>query len=79
MDKKEYNRRYKKYKRAQIKAWNLNLDKAEDIRVVCNADEIPEQFLRDIAAIIKNDNHDWHIMIVYSPCGVMVAQRPPKP
>lgn len=59
MDGKEYTRLMKKFKRTQIKAWNLNLDKVDDIKVVCNAFEFPEEYLMAIALIIKNDNHDW--------------------
>ncbi|CAD8190878.1 unnamed protein product [Paramecium pentaurelia] len=57
-DKKEYKKMLIKLQRIQKKAWNLNLDKREDIKQVCNAYEFPDKILDEIAQTIKNYNRE---------------------
>ncbi|CAK83768.1 unnamed protein product (macronuclear) [Paramecium tetraurelia] len=57
-DKKEYKKMLIKLQRIQKKAWNLNLDKREDIKQVCNAYEFPDKILDEIAQAIKNHNRE---------------------
>ncbi|CAD8199892.1 unnamed protein product [Paramecium octaurelia] len=57
-DKKEYKKMLTKLQRIQKKAWNLNLDKREDIKQVCNAYEFPDKILDEIAQTIKNYNRE---------------------
>ncbi|CAD8097041.1 unnamed protein product [Paramecium primaurelia] len=57
-DKKEYKKMLIKLQRIQKKAWNLNLDKREDIKQVCKAYEFPDKILDEIAQTIKNYNRE---------------------
>ncbi|CAD8113259.1 unnamed protein product [Paramecium sonneborni] len=57
-ERREYRKMLTKLQRVQKKAWNLNLDKREDIKQVCNAQEIPDRILDEIAQTIKNYNRE---------------------
>ncbi|CAD8117138.1 unnamed protein product [Paramecium sonneborni] len=57
-ERREYRKMLIKLQRIQKKAWNLNLDKREDIKQVCNAYEIPDKILDEIAQTIKNYNRE---------------------
>ncbi|CAD8169635.1 unnamed protein product [Paramecium pentaurelia] len=57
-DDKKYRKMLIKLQRVQKKAWNMNLDKKEDIKEICRAQEFPDKILDEIAQTIKNYNRE---------------------
>ncbi|KAM3135830.1 hypothetical protein pb186bvf_012083 [Paramecium bursaria] len=49
---------FKNYQLIQSKAWSLNLNRVDEIKKVTNTDEIPDEFIKMVAEIIKSDNHE---------------------
>ena len=55
---KDLKKTIKKFKYVQVKALSLNLDDYNLIKQCCNAQDIDERYLKEIAQVIKEYNHE---------------------